>query len=45
MIAKLPAKRRDSKSSFKDLINYCLGITGHAFATRKSIFGNGRIIV
>ena len=30
MIAKLPAKRRDSKSSFKDLINYCLGITGHA---------------
>ncbi len=30
MIAKLPPKRRDSKSSFKDLINYCLGITGHA---------------
>ena len=30
MIAKLPAKRRDSRSSFKDLINYCLGLTGHA---------------
>ena len=30
MIGKLPKKRRDSKSSFKDLINYCLGITGHA---------------
>ncbi len=30
MIAKLPAKRRDSRSSFKDLINYCLGVTGHA---------------
>ena len=30
MIAKLPAKRRDSRSSFKGLINYCLGVTGHA---------------
>ncbi len=30
MIAKLPSKRRDSRSSFKDLINYCLGVTGHA---------------
>ena len=30
MIAKLPAKRRDSKSSFNDLINYCLGVSGHA---------------
>ena len=30
MIAKLPPRRRDNKSSFKDLINYCLGVTGHA---------------
>lgn len=30
MIAKLPSKRRDRRSSFKDLINYCLGVTGHA---------------
>lgn len=30
MIAKLPPSRKDRKSSFKDLINYCLGITGHA---------------
>ena len=29
MIAKIPPKRRDKKSSFKDLTNYCLGITGH----------------
>ena len=29
MIAKIPPKRKDGKSSFKDLINYCLGITGH----------------
>ena len=29
MIAKIPSKRRDKKSSFKDLTNYCLGITGH----------------
>lgn len=30
MIAKIPVKRRDKKSSFRDLTNYCLGITGHA---------------
>lgn len=29
MIAKIPSKRRDKKSSFRDLTNYCLGITGH----------------
>lgn len=29
MIAKIPTKRRDKKSSFRDLTNYCLGITGH----------------
>ena len=29
VIAKIPSKRRDKKSSFKDLTNYCLGITGH----------------
>ena len=30
MITKIPPRRRDGKSSFKDLINYCLGVTGHA---------------
>ena len=30
MISKIPPRRRDGKSSFKDLINYCLGVTGHA---------------
>ena len=30
MIAKIPVSRRDGKSSFKDLVNYCLGKTGHA---------------
>jgi len=30
MIGKIPKPRRDRKSSFKDLINYCLGITGHS---------------
>ena len=30
MIAKIPAKRRDSRSSFKALTDYCLGISGHA---------------
>ena len=30
MISKIPPHRRDGKSSFKDLINCCLGITGHA---------------
>ena len=30
MISKIPPHRRDGKSSFKDLINYCLGFTGHA---------------
>ena len=30
MITKIPTRRRDGRSSFKDLINYCLGITGHA---------------
>ena len=30
MITKIPPHRRDGKSSFKDLINYCLGLTGHA---------------
>jgi len=30
MISKIPPHRRDGKSSFKDLINYYLGITGHA---------------
>ena len=30
MIAKIPPGRRDKKSSFKDLANYCLGITGHS---------------
>ena len=29
MIAKLPKVRRDGKSSFRDLVRYCLGITGH----------------
>ncbi len=33
MIAKIPPGRRDKKSSFKDLTNYCLGITGHAKGT------------
>lgn len=30
MIAKIPPGRRDKKTSFKDLANYCLGISGHA---------------
>ena len=30
MIGKIPKPRRDSKSSFKALINYCLGVTGHS---------------
>ena len=30
MIGKIPRGRRDKKSSFKDLTNYCLGITGHS---------------
>ena len=30
MIGKIPKARKDGRSSFKDLINYCLGITGHS---------------
>ena len=30
MIAKIPPRRRDGKSSFKKLTNYCLGISGHS---------------
>ena len=30
MIAKVPPARRDRRSSFLDLTNYCRGITGHA---------------
>ena len=30
MIGKIPKPRKDGRSSFKDLINYCLGITGHS---------------
>ena len=30
MIGKIPKPRHDSKSSFKALINYCLGVTGHS---------------
>ena len=30
MIAKVPPARRDRKSNFLDLTNYCRGITGHA---------------
>ena len=30
MIGKIPKPRRDGSSSFKDLINYCLGVTGHS---------------
>ena len=30
MIGKIPKPRRDNKSSFRDLINYCLGVTGHS---------------
>ena len=30
MIAKIPPRRRDGKSSFKNLMNYCLGLTGHS---------------
>ena len=30
MIAKIPPGRHDKKSSFRDLVNYCLGVTGHA---------------
>ncbi len=29
MIAKVPPARRDRKTSFRDLTNYCLGVTGH----------------
>ena len=29
MIAKIPSRRSGSKTNFKALINYCLGITGH----------------
>ena len=29
MIAKIPPRRRDNQSSFRDLTNYILGITGH----------------
>ncbi|MBQ3640643.1 relaxase/mobilization nuclease domain-containing protein [bacterium] len=29
MIAKIPSRRRGSKTNFKALIDYCLGITGH----------------
>ena len=30
MIGKVPAKRRDNRSSFKALVDYCLGVTGHS---------------
>ena len=30
MIGKIPRPRKDGRSSFKDLINYCLGVTGHS---------------
>ncbi len=30
MIGKVPAKRRDDRSSFKALVDYCLGVTGHS---------------
>ena len=30
MIGKIPKCRRDRRSSFRDLINYCLGVTGHS---------------
>ena len=30
MIGKIPPRRRDAKSSFKKLVNYCLGISGHS---------------
>lgn len=30
MIAKLPKGRKDGRSSFRDLVRYCLGVTGHA---------------
>ena len=30
MIGKIPKPRKDGKSSFKALINYCLGVTGHS---------------
>ena len=30
MIGKIPPRRRDGKSSFKKLVNYCLGISGHS---------------
>ncbi len=30
MIGKIPKPRRDGRSSFKALINYCLGVTGHS---------------
>ena len=29
MIAKIPSRRSGSKTNFKALINYCLGIKGH----------------
>ena len=33
MIAKIPPGRHDKKSSFRDLVKYCLGVTGHAKGT------------
>ena len=30
MIGKIPKPRKDGRSSFKALINYCLGVTGHS---------------
>ena len=29
MIAKVPPKRRDGRTSFKAFTDYCLGVTGH----------------
>ena len=29
MIAKVPPRRRDGRTSFKALTDYCLGVTGH----------------
>ena len=33
MIAKLPKGRKDGVSSFRDLVRYCLGVTGHEQGT------------
>ena len=30
MIGKIPKGRRDRRGSFRDLINYCLGVMGHS---------------